>query len=123
MAGMMTPAPSPDMTMMPTPQMVHVGDSCNADLDCMEPDLLCFKFFGNSKGPGPSQQIPLPGGYCSKVCNSRIACPTGSECIDTVYGAFCMNRCPANGCRTGYSCCQDVGACGLQQFCGGGGGG
>jgi hypothetical protein len=110
------PATMPDMT--PPKPTVHVGQACASNADCMEPDLTCFVAFG--KG---ANAIPLPGGYCSKVCSSVTPCPTGSECVATLYGAFCMNKCSTDGnasnqCRAGYACCESVGACGLAQFCG-----
>jgi hypothetical protein len=133
-SGTPTPPPAPDMagapatsspdmaTHMPPPPpppaMPRVGQACTADANCMEPDLHCFLALG--KGGGA---ISLPGGYCSKVCDSKTPCPMGSECIATLFGAFCMNVCPTGGCRSGYSCCDSVNACGVDQLCGGGGGG
>jgi hypothetical protein len=98
--------------------VVNVGGACNTDADCKEADLKCFKIFGVGLGA-----VALPGGYCSKSCSSTIPCPTGSECIATIDGAFCMNKCAGDGnnnhgCRAGYACCESVNACGLQAFCG-----
>jgi hypothetical protein len=97
--------------------IVYVGQGCGSNADCVEPDLSCFHAFG---------LYGLPGGYCSKSCGGKVACPTGSECVSTLYGNFCLNQCETNNntgngrgtCRPGYACCQSVGACGLDLFCG-----
>jgi hypothetical protein len=108
------PASPPDMT-----GVVHVGAGCNTDADCDESDLKCFHSVGVGLGA-----ISLPGGYCSKPCDSKTPCPTGGECVATLYGAYCMQRCATGdgnnnkGCRVGYSCCDSVGACGVDSFCG-----
>jgi hypothetical protein len=103
--------------MVVAPPLTRVGEACMADPDC-GPGLKCYK----SLGKGGST-LPLPGGYCSKTCDANHPCPTGSECVSTLYGPFCMNKCPTNGCRTGYACCTSVNACGVASLCGGPGGG
>lgn len=114
MPGDMVTTATRDMIPAPT---VNVGDACNGDADCKEADLKCFK----SLGAGLTK-LNLPGGYCSKACDSKTPCPTGSECVSTLYGAFCMRKCgdgSNSGCRAGYACCDSVNACGLANFCGG----
>jgi hypothetical protein len=124
--GTPTPPP-PDMTTTPSgpgappppphgadmaPLKADVGKACASDGDCDGDGLKCMKTLGHGIG-----SVSLPGGYCSKACDAKTPCPTGSECISTLFGDLCLEGCTANSCRAGYTCCDGIDVCGLDNFC------
>lgn len=91
-----------------------VGDPCEADLQCSGIGPAVGSCARDMRLPDGTR-IPLPGGYCTQVCNPTGAgCPPGSQCIDPPGGRapFCLKTCdpwspsPEMECRPsqGYRC-------------------
>jgi len=72
-----------------------IGRACAADRSCEKGDI-CIN---------ASKQVDMPGGYCSRQCETAADCEQPSVCTDFLGYAMCMLTCTSDSdCRTGYAC-------------------
>jgi hypothetical protein len=83
-------------------QRAPTGAACQGSHDCQQ--LVCL-----TTTVAYGKPLNFPGGYCSAKCKTDAECQ-GASCIaftdaaGVEIGRYCLQRCPAAGCRAGYVC-------------------
>ncbi|ATB27136.1 hypothetical protein MEBOL_000574 [Melittangium boletus DSM 14713] len=83
---------------------IPVGGACTLPSECGPAPYTCIERIFR-----PSGSEAWVGGYCSRPCGSTQDCPSGSQCVAALDGAYCLDQCePAlpGQCRASYICDQ-----------------
>jgi hypothetical protein len=102
------------------------GSGAPVDLASFPPDLLgptsnlgdpC----NGSCGGGMTCMDWLPGGYCSKTCNTSADCPGNAPCIDHKPARYCVPAYDSATCTRSGTSCRDCSTmvCAPSSFCDG----
>jgi hypothetical protein len=77
-----------------------IGAPCGQDTDCSGGQrAICLD----------EDSFGQPGGNCTQLCDTDLACPQGAECLILSMSSLCMRLCTHDtDCRAGYHCADGV---------------